>query len=111
MPNNEIIDLTETTLSEEQVLERLNKYPQIVELYNYCIKIGIEATLYAIYDGFLIKFNNGGDIAQHHGTYGREYGCVEPNIGCKDDFRAISLAHAKGLVNGYKEKLNRRHKK
>ena len=81
------------------------KYKEIQVLYEYCLKIGINANLEPLRDGYAIRFPNGGDIAQHEGTYGSGAGCVELNIGCPLDFIPVSLRRAKRLVRCYEAKL------
>ena len=84
------------------------KYNEIIQLCNYCLKIGINAKLVTLYDGYKICFPNGGDFVQHYGSYGNTIGCVEPAIGCELDYTAVPLKNAKALVKRHKEKLNRR---
>lgn len=83
------------------------KYKEILELYDYCVKIGVEATLSRMFDGYVIKFNNGGDCIQHLGSYNHDDGCVEPAIGCRKDYTAVSLKNAKALVRRWKDRLNK----
>lgn len=83
-------------------------YREIVSLYEYCRKIGIEVTLENMFDGFAIRFPSGGDFIQHGWSYGSGCGCVEPAIGSKADYTAVTLENAKRLVRRHKEKLNRR---
>lgn len=80
-------------------------YNEILLLYDYCIKIGIPATLDYLFDGYKISFPNGGDVVQHCGSYGNYSGCVEPAIGSRLDFTAVPLKNAKRLIKRHKEKL------
>ena len=84
----------------------MSKYTEIIELYEYCKKIGVHAKMYPLYDGFCIRFENGGDFVQHHGSYGSGCGCVEPAIGCRLDYKAVPLENAKSLVKRHKARLN-----
>lgn len=83
------------------------KYAEIQKLYEYCIKIGIDAELVGLYDGYCIVFPNGSDFIQHMGSYQNDF-CVEPCIGCRCDYKPCLLDEAKRLVKYHKEKLNRR---
>lgn len=80
-------------------------YKEILLLYDYCIKIGIPATLEDLFDGYVIKFPNGGDVVQHFGSYGNFSGCVEPAIGSRLDYSSVPLKNAKRLIKRHKEKL------
>jgi hypothetical protein len=84
----------------------MSKYIEIIKLFTYCSDIGIRCTLLPLYDGYKILFRNGGDVVQHSGSYGGTCGCVEPNIGSRLDYTAVSLKNAKLLVRRHKEKLN-----
>lgn len=83
------------------------KYKEILELQQYCEKIGVECKLENLFDGYAIRFNNGGDFIQHRGSYGCNAGCVEPAIGCGLDYTAVALKNAKALVKYHKDKLNK----
>ena len=83
------------------------KYSEIQKLYEYCIKIGINANIVKLYDGYCIIFPSGGDIVQHRGSDKNEF-CVEPAIGCRCDYKPCLLDEAKRLVKYHKERLNRR---
>ena len=83
-------------------------YNEILELYEYCNKIGVQATLEETWDGYAIRFPCGADFVQHYGSYGSKAGFVEPAIGCKLDYTAVSLKSAKRLVEYHKNRLNRR---
>ncbi len=53
-----------------------------------------------------VRFPDGSDFAQHHGTYGGTEGCVEPAIGDSEfDYTAVGLNLAKELVKKHKGKL------
>ena len=84
----------------------MSKYKEIFKLLLYCKKIGVNAELSSMFDGFCIRFKNGGDFIQHGGSYGCDCGCVEPCIGCRSDYTAVSLKKAKSLVYRHKKKLN-----
>ena len=84
----------------------MSKYKEIVELYEYCGKIGVHAEISPMFDGFCIRFKNGGNFIQHGGSYGRDCGCVEPAIGSRLDYTAVTLKNAKRLLRRHKEKLN-----
>ena len=82
------------------------KYQEIIKLHKYCVKIGVPATLEELFDGYAIRFTNRwGDFVQHMWSYGAECGYVEPAIGCKLDYTAVTLKQAKDLVRRHKEKL------
>ena len=83
------------------------KYREILKLYIYCDKTGVECRLEKIFDGYAIRFNNGGDFIQHHGSYGCDCGCVEPAIGSRLDYTAVPLQNAIALVRRHKDKLNK----
>lgn len=84
----------------------MSDYKEIVELYEYSQKIGVHAEISPMFDGFCIRFANGGDFIQHFGSYGHDCGFVEPAIGSRLDYTAVSLKTAKTLVRRHKEKLN-----
>ena len=86
------------------------KYPEILELYSFCEKNKITATLEKLYDGYAIRFPDGGDFVQHYGSYGNDRGCVEPAIGCKRDYTAVPLRDAKMLVTWHRFKCNLKSK-
>ena len=83
------------------------RYREILKLYKYCQKTGVECRLEKIFDGYAIRFNNGGDFIQHHGSYGCDCGCVEPAIGSRLDYTAVPLQNAIALVRRHKDKLNK----
>lgn len=83
------------------------KYSEIIKLHEYCVKIGVECVLQKMFDGYAIRFNNGGDFVQHYGSYGHDAGCVEPAIGSRVDYTAVTLKNAKALVKRHKDKLNK----
>ena len=82
------------------------KYKEILELHRYCEKIGVHAELKTFFDGYVIRFQNGGDVIQHRCSYGNDCGCVEPAIRSKVDYSAVSLQKAKALIRRHKDKLN-----
>lgn len=84
----------------------MSKYIEIIKLYGYCQKIGVQADISPMFNGFCIRFKNGGDVIQHDGSYGRDCGCVEPAIGSRLDYTGIPLKNAKALIRRYKDKLN-----
>lgn len=88
----------------------MSKYTEIIELYDYCKKIGVHATLSELYDGYKIEFANGGDVIQHRLSYGAEDGCVEPAIRSRLDYTAVPLKNAKQLIRRHKERLNSERK-
>lgn len=88
--------------------EREVKYSEILELKRYCDKIGVEAKLLYLFDGYTIRFNNGADFIQHDGSYGHDAGYVEPaGFNDNDDYTAVSLSKAKTLVRNNKDRLNK----
>ena len=86
--------------------ETKREYKEIIKLYEYCKKIGVEAELSPMFDGFVIRFKKYGDVIQHFGSYGNSCGCVEFAIGSRLDYTGIPLKKAKALIRRYKEKLN-----
>lgn len=76
-------------------------YNEIKELYDYCIEKGVKAAIAPLYDGYQILFERGGDFVQHNGSYGSKRGCVEPAIGCMNDYTAVDIELAKLLVDKY----------
>lgn len=89
-------------------LHRMESYREIIELYDYCIKIGVDATLEELHDGWAIRFPDGSDFIQHRSSYGCECGCVEPAVnGCRKNYAAMTLKNAKQLVKRYKGRLNK----
>ena len=84
------------------------KYIEIGELYEYCLKIGVEVRIEPCWDGYAIRFNNGGDFVQHDFSYGGDVGFVEPQIGCRKDYSPVSLENAKALVKRHKDRLNKK---
>ena len=84
------------------------KYTEIMKLRKFCELHGVETRLERAFDGYVIRFNNGADFAQHHGTYGSDLGCVEPGgVSKKLDYTAVTLEQAKSLVRTHKDKLNK----
>ena len=81
-------------------------YQEILKLFAYCHRIGICAEIKPFVDGYKINFPNGSDFVQHCGSYGAIAGYVEPAIGSKADYTAVSLKNAKALVKRHKDRLN-----
>lgn len=82
------------------------KYPEIWALFYFCVESGIKCTMERLYDGYAVRFPNGGDFAQHYGTYGGTEGSVEPAIGDAEfDYSAVGINLAKTLVEKHKSKL------
>lgn len=95
--------------AEERKLDPSVKYTEICALYHFCIDLGIKCTIERLYDGYAVRFPDGSDFAQHHGTYGGTEGAVEPAIGDAEfDYSAVGLNLAKALVKKYKGKLEGR---
>ena len=88
-------------------MEKKIEYNEIKELHKYCVKIGINAVLETLCDGYAIRFPDGSDFVQHQYSYGGDLSYVEPAIGSKADYSAVSLKNAKTLVKRHKDKLNR----
>lgn len=86
----------------------VTKYPEIKALYRYCFKHGIPCNIQPLCDGYKIIFPSGGDFVQHEYSYGSSRGCVEPAIGCRADYTAVTLRNAKEIVRRHKSKLMRR---
>lgn len=86
-------------------------YEEIQELYEYCLEIGIKATLTPLYDGHKICFNNGGSFVQHQDSYRSDDGYVEVSIGCKFDNLGMMPKNAKALARYHKDRLNKKGKK
>ena len=84
-------------------------YKEILELEKFCEKIGVETHKEELFDGYVLKFNNGSDVIQHGGSYGHNIGCVEFGYtGVESrDFCATPLEKAKDFVHKYKRKLNK----
>ena len=79
------------------------KYTEICALYHFCVDLGIKCTIERLHDGYAVRFPDGSDFAQHHGTYGGTEGCVEPAIGDSEfDYTAVGLNLAKELVKKHK---------
>lgn len=92
--------------AEERTLDFSVKYTGICALYNFCVDLGIKCTIERLHDGYAVRFPDGSDFAQHHGTYGGTEGCVEPAIGDPEfDYTAVGLNLAKELVKKHKGKL------
>lgn len=85
-----------------------NRYQEIVRLHRFCQKIRVCSVLEEFLGGYALRFPRArfGDFEQHRYSYGAASGCVEPAIGCTDDYTAVSLAAAKELIRRYKDRLN-----
>lgn len=81
------------------------KYGEILKLYRYCVEVRMDARLERLHDGWAIRFPNGGDFAQHAGTYGTNDGFVEPAIGCEADYSPVSLREAEKLICENRKRL------
>lgn len=81
------------------------KYREILALYLYCVEVRMDARLERLHDGWAIRFPNGGDFAQHAGTYGTNDGFVEPAIGCEADYSPVSLREAEKLICENRKRL------
>lgn len=89
---------------------KTTQYNEILELFEYCKSIGIDATIERLFDGYIIRLSRYGDFIQHQFSYGCQNGCVEPAIGSKLDYTAVPLEKAKELAREFKEKQNGRAK-
>ena len=94
--------------------EMQRRIPQIgrsaCALYHFCVDLGIKCTIERLHDGYAVRFPDGSDFAQHHGTYGGTEGYVEPAIGDSEfDYTAVGLSLAKELVKKHKGKLEADH--
>ena len=95
---------------EKRTLDFPAKYTEIRALYHFCVDLGIKCTIEHLYDGYAVRFPDGSDFEQHHGTYGGTEGCVEPAIGDSEfDYTAVGLNLAKELVKKHKGKLEADH--
>lgn len=83
-------------------------YKEILELEKYCNEIGVECKGEKHFDGYVLRFNNGGDVIQCTGSYGSRHGCVEFGYTGYEgmDFKACTLENAKAFVELAKDKLN-----
>ena len=93
------------------ILENPNRaedYKEIIELAEYCKKIGINAELEELWDGYVLYLPSGGDFVQHRYSRYSKYGCVEPYINSDLDFNGITLERAKSLVRREKHRLKGR---
>ena len=83
-------------------------YNEILELEEYCKKIGVIVHKETFLDGYCLKFNNGGDVVQHRGSYGCNCGCVEFGYTGfkKTDFKATTLPCAKSFIYRHRTELN-----
>ena len=76
-------------------------YKEILELFEYCKEIGLNARLERLFDGHVIRFDGYGDIIQHEYSYGSKNGCVEPAIGSELDYTAVSVGGKTWLLKEY----------
>lgn len=84
-------------------------YEEILELEKFCSEIGVDTEKIPLLDGYCLKFNNGGDVIQHSGSYGSKNGCVEFGYtGFTIDFKAIPLKAAKDFIKRKKNSFNNR---
>lgn len=97
---------TSTVLTEKG--KKMAEYKEIHCLYFYCLKIGLKVEISELFDGYKLSFPNGGDFVQHYGSYGSAVGCVEPAIGSRLDYTAVSLTSAKSLVKRHRERLSKK---
>lgn len=76
------------------------KYAEIWRLKDWCERLGIPHIMQGLFDGYKLCFydKRRGDFVQHEYSYGAEQGCVEPAIGSRCDYSAVSLRKAKWLV-------------
>lgn len=81
------------------------KYREILALYRHCVEAGMDVRLERLHDGWAVRFPNGGDFAQHAGTYGTNDGFVEPAIGCEADYSPVSLREAEKLICENRKRL------
>ena len=84
-----------------------NRYFEIWALYVFCRKLGIDAEIEPLFDGWRLLFPDGSDFIQHEFSYGSGEGCVEPAIGCELDYSEVSLWRARALVTAYRERMAR----
>ena len=82
-----------------------NRYFEIWALYVFCRKLGIDAEIMPLFDGWKLSFPDGSDFVQHEFSYGSGEGCVEPAIGCELDYSEVTLWRARALVTAHRERL------
>jgi hypothetical protein len=84
-------------------------YKEILELEEYCNEIGVAVRKETLYDGYILRFNNSGDVIQHSGSYGCRCGCVEFGYTNHEtiDFYATPLKAAKVFIFKHKDELNK----
>lgn len=92
-------------------MKRKTHYKEILELFEYCRSIGLDASLENLFDGYIVRLSRYGDFVQHSFSYGSKYGCVEPAIGSEMDYTAVSLEKAKELALQFKRKYEKAIKK
>ena len=84
------------------------EYKEIKALKEYCDKIGVIATLKDLFDGYILRFEKGGDCVQHRFSYGSDEKKVEfGGTGSRLDYKATTLDNAKAFVKRNKDKLNK----
>lgn len=83
-------------------------YKEILELEKYCNNIGVVVRKETNFDGYTLRFNNGGDVIQCTGSYGSRHGCVEFGYTGFEtvDFKATPLEKAKQFVAEHGYELN-----
>ena len=84
------------------------EFNEIIELYKFCAKNGIDATLSPFDHGHKLTFANGRDFVQHEYSHRSDEGYVEAAIGCEADYEYSTLEEAKELVLKFKDRLNKR---
>lgn len=84
-------------------------YHEILAIENYCRQIGVKTQSIECMDGYVLRFNNGSDVAQHRGTYGSKAGYVEFGYtGYKNyDFQGIDIYKALTFIKRHKDELNK----
>ena len=84
-------------------------YHEILAIENYCRQIGVETQRFENMGGYVLKFNNGSDVAQHYGTLGRMIGYVEFGYTGhkKYDFHGIDIYRALTFIKRHKDELNK----
>lgn len=87
----------------------MEKYQEIRTLYLYCASLGFTELKYeSWFDGHIIIFPNGADVAQYRHSYGSNEGCVEFSGLCDEyDYTAVPLEEAKRLIELFKDELEK----
>jgi hypothetical protein len=85
-------------------------YKEILVIEDYCKKNGVKIKKKKLFDGYVLRFNNGGDVAQHGGTYGSNQGCVEFGFTGFSfiDFNACNIQEALSFIELHKDELNKK---